>query len=82
MIRATMINKAHLRDRSVVFKMSCHATSLSGTVVGVEDDGFWIVSSDVVSALTKQFQLASGIQNPAVFLPICALDWLMAGSES
>jgi hypothetical protein len=77
-----MIDKAHLRDKSVVFKMSCHATSLTGTIVGVEDDGLWIVSADVVSALAKQFHLASGIQKPAVFVPICSLDWLMAASES
>jgi hypothetical protein len=41
-----MLDKPHLRNEKVVFRMVGSSVVNTGAVINIEDDGFWIQSQD------------------------------------
>jgi hypothetical protein len=78
-----MIDKAHLRDKHIVFRM-LNTEVYSGIVRFVEDDGFWIESPPLVSEMyadqTWKTQVER-IQDPVLFVPTSTLMYLIAAKE-
>ncbi len=82
-IRCAMIDKAHLRDKQVVFRL-LNAGVYSGVVRYVEDDGFWIESPSLIGEMTADRAWTSHvdrIQTPVLFVPTSSLMYLIATQE-
>ncbi len=80
---ASMIDKAHLRDKQVVFRL-LNAEVYSGVVRFVEDDGFWIESPSLIGEMVadQAWKTPVGsIQTPVLFVPTSSLMYLIAAKE-
>ena len=78
-----MIDKAHLRDKQVVFRL-LNAGVYSGIVRFVEDDGFWIESPPMIAQMSADQAwkpYVEHIQAPVVFVPTSSLMYLIAAKE-
>ena len=81
-----MTDKAHLRDKLVLFRLINTNVVYSGVVRYVEDDGFWIETRDLMSDLANDpawqqtFVTAFGTNQkpPVIFVPVASLLFLMA----
>jgi hypothetical protein len=81
-IRPAMIDKAHLRDKRVAFRISGTARVHLGTVTYVETDGFWILAPDLL-AEAKTYGAPAELdrmQTPVIFVPTVALQFLVAAT--
>jgi hypothetical protein len=76
-----MIDKGHLRDKRVAFKIEGIARTFIGNVKYVENDGFWIHAGDLYAELAKGSTWAGDLKQPVVFVPTTRLHWLIASSE-
>ncbi len=84
-----MIDKAHLRDRQVLFRLTSHCSIYAGIVKFVEDDGFWIDAPDLLTEIAhdKAWKSAylhfAGSQSraPVLFVPTANLQLLIAALE-
>jgi hypothetical protein len=78
-----MIDKAHLRDKPVVFRL-LNTEVYSGVVRFVEDDGFWIESPPLIGQLYADQAWRTPverIQDPVLFVPTSSLMYLIAAKE-
>jgi hypothetical protein len=78
-----MIDKAHLRDRHVVFRL-LNTGVYSGVVRFVEDDGFWIESPSLIGQMYADQAWKphiERIQDPVLFVPTSSLMYLIAAKE-
>jgi hypothetical protein len=81
---ASMIDKAHLRDKQVVFRLLNAGDVYSGVVRFVEDDGFWIESPPLIGQISANEAWTphvEHIQAPVVFVPTSSLMYLIAAQE-
>jgi hypothetical protein len=79
-----MIDKAHLRDKPVVFRLFNSAMIYSGVVRFGEDDGFWIESPPLIGQLYADQAWSTPverIQDPVLFVPTSSLMYLIAAKE-
>jgi hypothetical protein len=78
-----MIDKAHLRDKQVVFRLLNAGDVYSGVVRFVEDDGFWIESPPLIGQISanEAWTHVEHIQAPVVFVPTSSLMYLIAAQE-
>ena len=79
-----MIDKAHLRDKQVVFRLLNAGDVYSGVVRFVEDDGFWIESPPLIGQISANAAWTphvEHIQAPVVFVPTSSLMYLIAAQE-
>jgi len=74
------MTKNQIINKPVVIKLHSYDPR-PGTVVGVENDGFWIKSPELVAELHKLDQPPKP-KDAVVFVPTGQLDWLMAAYES
>jgi hypothetical protein len=84
-IRAVMIDKHHLRDKPVLFRL-LHAGVYPGVVRYVEDDGsgFWIESPKLIGEILRDSAWkdeVEGVKMPVLFVPTSSLMYLIAGAE-
>jgi len=82
-IRAAMIDKAHLRDKQVLFRL-LNAGVYSGVVRFVENDGFWIDSPSLIGQMYADQAWkpeVERIQHPVLFVPSSSLMYLIAAKE-
>lgn len=78
-----MIDKAHLRDKKVAFRVQGMQRVFLGTVKLVENDGLWINSGDLL-AEAQTFGptgLMAHLQSPVVFVPTTALQFPITAQE-
>jgi len=75
-----MIDKAHLRDKDVAFRIHCVKKIVHGTVRNVEDDGFWIFAPELLAELRGEgwTTMVGQMQNPILFVPTTSLEFLIA----
>ena len=82
-----MIDKNHLRDKQVIFRLNApHGEKwlFSGTVKFVESDGFWIESPPLIGQLKEDSAwkaAVDGIQGAVLFIPTSSLMYLIAAKE-
>jgi len=79
-----MIDKAHLRDKQVAFRLVGSTRVNIGVVQYVEDDGFWIESPQFVGELQQDLGWGPAvhqIQTPVFFVPTASLMFLIAAKE-
>jgi hypothetical protein len=79
-----MIDKAHLRDKQVVFRLLNAREVYSGVVRFVEDDGFWIESPPLIGQISAEEAWTPHVkhtQAPIVFVPTSSLMYLIATQE-
>jgi hypothetical protein len=82
-MRAAMIDKAHLRDKQVLFRL-LNAEVYSGVVRFVENDGFWIESPSLIGQMYADQAWkpeVERIQDPVLFVPTSSLIYLIAAKE-
>ena len=82
-IRGAMIDKAHLRDKQVVFRL-LHAGIYPGIVKLVEDDGFWIESPLLLDQMANDQVWKAQVERiptPVLFVPTSSLMYLIATKE-
>ena len=82
-ICAAMIDKAHLRDKQVVFRL-LNVGVYSGVVRLVEADGFWIDSPPLIAQMYADQAWkpqVERIQDPVLFVPTSSLMYLIAAKE-
>jgi hypothetical protein len=78
-----MIDKAHLRDKDVAFRIRCVKKMVHGTVRNVEDDGFWIFAPELLAELRGEgwTTMVGQIESPVLFVPTASLEFLIAADE-
>jgi hypothetical protein len=79
-----MIDKGHLCNKPVVFRLRDHDAVYSGKVVSVESDGFWIESPGLIGQMKEDVAWnaqAGTIPSPVIFVPIPSLVYLIAENE-
>jgi hypothetical protein len=79
-----MIDKAHLRDKKVVFRFRDDPAVHAGVVRVVEDDGFWIQSPQLIGQMAADSAWKAHVepvQNPVLFVPTSSLMYLIATQE-
>ncbi len=84
-----MIDKAHLRDKQIMFRLTNSPAIYTGTVKFVEDDGFWIEAPDLIAEIARDgawrttYQRFAGSQSrvPVLFVPTANLQFLIAALE-
>jgi len=77
-----MVDKTRLRDRTVIVRIAGVNTTLTATVSYVENDGLWLIGSEIVANLSKATGgLPLGITTPAVYVPFSQLLWLIAPND-
>jgi hypothetical protein len=82
-MRIVMIDKAHLRDKQVLFRIHGMSKAYSGVVKFVENDGFWIHADDLLVDLKSSGVLGAldQLHTPVLFVPTAALLFLIAAPE-
>ncbi len=84
-----MIDKAHLRDKQVLFRLMSHSSMYVGIVKFVEDDGFWIEAPDFLAEIEHDRICKPAYQHfagslprpPVLFVPTTNLQFLIAAQE-
>ncbi|PYX96168.1 MAG: hypothetical protein DMG71_06810 [Acidobacteria bacterium] len=78
-----MIDKQHLRDKDVAFRIRCVKKIVHGTVRNVENDGFWIVAPELLAELRGEGWTATvgQAENPVLFVPTASLEFLIASDQ-
>jgi hypothetical protein len=77
-----MMDKAHLRDKTVMLRMVAANRTLSAVVSHVEDDGIWLLGGDFVNQLAAATGgLPAGRKSAAVYVPFSQIVWMIAPNE-
>lgn len=78
-----MIDKAHLRDKQVAFRINGMPRVHLGTVMYVETDGFWILAPDLLAEAKTYGAPAEmdRMQTAVIFVPTAALQFLVAAKD-
>jgi len=77
-----MIDKAHLRDKTVIVRITGAARMLTAVVLYVENDGIWLTGGDFVAQLAAGAGgLPVGLKSPAIYVPFSQLVLLIASNE-
>jgi hypothetical protein len=72
--------KSHILNKPVLVKLRAYEPK-PGTVVGIDNDGFWIRSPELVAELHKVDQPPKP-NEAVIFVPTAQLDWVMATLET
>ena len=85
-IRAAMIDKAHLIDKHILFRLQTIPNAIYGGIVrGVEADGFWIEAPALTSEMRRDAawgHVVEQFQDPSLlFVPTTSLMLLIAAKE-
>ena len=82
-IRRAMIDRAHLCDRKIAFRIQGMQRVYLGTVKGIENDGLWLDARDLLADAHTYgpSNLMSEFQTPVVFVPTTALQFLITAQE-
>jgi len=85
-IRAAMIDKAHLIDKHILFRLQTIPNAIYGGIVrGVEADGFWIEAPALTGEMRRDAawgHVVEQFQDPSVlFVPTTSLMLLIAAKE-
>jgi hypothetical protein len=79
-----MIDKAHLQDRQVAFRLVGSTRVNTGVVKLVEVDGFWIESAHFLGEMQQDRgwgPAVEQIQKPVFFVPTSSLMFMIATQE-
>jgi hypothetical protein len=79
-----MIDKDHLRDKQVLFKLAGIPVIYAGVVRYVEGDGLWVEAPSLIGEMLRDAawkSLAEKIQVPILFVPTASLVYLIAAKE-
>ena len=79
-----MIDKAHLSDKNILFRIKHSDHVYAGTVKFIENDGFWIESPSMYGQLQNDrvwMESANTIETPVLFVPTSSLMFLIASKE-
>jgi len=79
-----MNDKAHLRDKEVVFRFLNSAGVYAGVVKLVEADGFWIESPALIEQMRDDAAWKPEVQPidaPVFFVPTSSLMYLIVAQE-
>jgi hypothetical protein len=79
-----MIDKAHLRDKEVVFRLVDSDRIYRGFVRNVESDGVWIETPHLIGEMQQDRgwgPVVGPIQTPILFVPTSSLLYLIASEE-
>jgi hypothetical protein len=76
-----VIDKAHLRDKRIAFKLEGISRTFIGNVKYVENDGLWLHAPDLYAEVAKGSTWTGDFKSPVVFVPTTRLNWLVASSE-
>ena len=74
------LDKQHLINKAVLFKMPSASIAYAAKVHSVEIDGFWFDSPTLFAELSKGSNVA-GTKKPLLFVPTSHLSWLMVFAE-
>ena len=85
-IRAAMIDKAHLIDKHILFRLQTIPNAIYGGIVrGVEADGFWIEAPALTGEMRRDAawgHVVEQFQDPSLlFVPTTSLMLLIAAKE-
>ncbi len=76
------IDLVHLPTRRIIVKISGVAKPVSCEVKRIEPAvGLWLMGGGILGRLAEQGLPAEAVANPAVFVPMTSIEWLMAQSE-
>jgi hypothetical protein len=79
-----MIDKDHLRDKQVLFKLVGIPVIYAGVVRCIEGDGLWIEAPSLINEMLRDAarkSLTEKIQAPILFVPTASLVYLIAAKE-
>jgi hypothetical protein len=78
-----MIDKEHLLEKDVAFRIRGVKKIVHGTVRNIENDGFWIVTPELLVELRGEgwTTMVEQIQNPVLFVPTASLEFLIASDQ-
>ena len=83
-IRAAMNDRAHLRDKQVVFRFVNGAGVYAGVVKLVEADGVWIESPALIEQMRNDAAWKAEVQPidaPVFFVPTSSLMYLIVAKS-
>jgi len=70
--------KENLLNRTVIVKVSLFTRAFPGTITGVDDTGFCLVSNEMNAALREVTGGAMAeMDSPSVYLPFSKLEWMI-----
>jgi hypothetical protein len=80
-----MIDKAHLQDKQVLFRLVDPGGVYAGVVRKVENDGFWIETPALVGEMRHDSLWRPLVEKfagePVLFVPTASLLYLIAAKE-
>jgi hypothetical protein len=79
-----VIDKEHLRDKEVVFRLIHSDRIYSGFILNVESDGFWIEAPHLIGEMQQDRgwgPVVGPIQTPVLFVPTSSLLYLITSKE-
>jgi len=79
-----MIDKDHLRNKQVLFRLVGIPVIYAGVVKYVEDDGLWMEVPSLIGEMLRDAawkSLAEKIEAPILFVPTASLVYLIAAKE-
>lgn len=78
------MNKTHLLDKKVSFRLIGAPSINIGVVQSIESDGFWIQSPQLINELQQDRSwgpAVAQIQIPVLFVPTSSLVYLIAAKD-
>jgi hypothetical protein len=77
-----MISKTNLQKKTVLVKIDGMDKAFTAVVSNLENDGIWFVGGDVASQIASAIgALPLALKEPAFYVPISQISWLMASNE-
>ena len=83
-IRATMNDTEHLRDKQVIFRLIGLQSVYAGIVRNVEAAGFWIEAPTLIGEMQRDAAWGTSVERvetPLVFVPRTSLMYLIAAKD-
>jgi hypothetical protein len=71
--------KDKLINKTVIVKVSLFTRPFPGTITAVDDTGFFLDSTEMISALRESTGSAmANMDAPCIYLPFSKLEWLVS----
>jgi hypothetical protein len=75
-----MIDLGHLRNRSIILKMTGMSRAIKADVVCEEKEGVWLSGEALMSVLAET-GLPVAMKTPAIFVPLSQIQWLIEENQ-
>jgi hypothetical protein len=80
-----MVDKAHLQDKQILFRLVDSGGLYAGVVRKVENDGFWIEAPALIAEMRHDSAWRPLVEKfegvPVLFVPTASLMYLIAPKE-